>query len=53
MLDMIYLYKYKGFTEPMVKNKIIDLLEHSSKKKLLNYSKKYNKSVRRFIEELT
>lgn len=53
ILDMIYLYKYKGFTDTMVKNKIIDLLEHSSKKKLINYAKKYNKSVRKFIAELT
>ena len=51
-LDIIYLSKYGGLSDKEIKNKIIDLLEHCSNSKLLNYSKKYNKTVHNFVKGL-
>lgn len=50
VLDIIYLAKYESISDNEIKSKIIDLLKHCSKVKLLNYSKKYNNSVTKFIE---
>ena len=52
ILDFVYLLKYRGFSDFLIKNKIIDYLEFSSKEKLLSYSKKYNKKVEEFVRLL-
>jgi predicted transcriptional regulator of viral defense system len=52
ILDFVYLLKYRGFSDAIVKNKIIDYLEFASKEKLLSYSKKYNKKVEEFVRSL-
>lgn len=49
VLDIIYLDRYKGLTNLNILNKINDLLLLSDKKKILLYSKKYPKTVNKFI----
>jgi len=52
ILDIVYLAKYDGLNDNEIKSKIADLLKFSSKRKLLNYSRKYNGAVHNFIEGL-
>lgn len=52
LLDIIYLSKYHGLNKDSIKNKIKDILRHSSKNKLIKYSKNYPKTVQNFIREL-
>lgn len=49
LLDFIYLLKYRGFEDPLIKNKIIDYVELASKDKLFSYAKHYNKKVEEFV----
>lgn len=50
ILDIIYLSRYGKLSDVEIRNKIITLLKHCSKNKLLNYSKKYNKKVYAFVK---
>ncbi|MEK6983483.1 MAG: hypothetical protein AABX33_02835 [Nanoarchaeota archaeon] len=52
LLDLIYLSKYSGYRNIDIKNRISDLVKHCSKNKLIKYSKKYNKTIRNFVEEM-
>lgn len=52
ILDMIYLFRYKGLNEKEIKNKIEPYLKSCSKNKLIKYSKKYNETIKKFIGEL-
>ena len=52
ILDFIYLLKYRGLEDPLIKSKIIDYLDVASKDKLLSYAKKYNKTVEEFVRSL-
>ncbi|MEN6379813.1 MAG: hypothetical protein ABFD15_09585 [Methanofastidiosum sp.] len=52
VLDLIYLGKYNGKTDEEIKDRVSTFIPFCSHVKLLDYSKKYNKSVERFIEEL-
>lgn len=52
LLDIAYLSKYAGLGVGEINNKISDLFKHCSKNKLLEYSKKYNKSMESFVKEL-
>jgi len=49
ILDIIYFAKYNSMKDSEIKNKIDEYLEYAEKKKLLEYSKHYPKSVREFI----
>src|SRR3989344_794818 len=49
ILDIIYFAKYNSRKDSEIKNKISEYLEYAEKKKLLEYSKHYPKSVREFI----
>lgn len=49
LLDFIYLMKYKGFEDVLIKSKIIDYVEFASKDKLLSYANFYNKKVEDFV----
>lgn len=49
LLDFIYLMKYKGFEDAIIRSKIIDYMEFASKDKLLSYAKFYNKKVEEFV----
>lgn len=51
ILDIVYLSKYDGLSDNEIKGKIADLLKHSSKSKLLRYSKKYNRTVHKFVKD--
>lgn len=48
-LDIIYINKYKSISEKAIKNKIEDLIEKLSKKKIRKYLKHYPLSIRRFV----
>jgi len=52
-LDIVYLSKYGGLPDKEIKNRISDIFKRCSRTKLLNYSKRYNKTVHEFIEGLT
>ncbi len=52
ILDFIYLFKYRGFEDPLIKSKIIDYVDIASKEKLLSYAKHYNKTVEEFVRTL-
>jgi hypothetical protein len=49
LLDFIYLMKYKGFEDSLIKSKLIDYMSLASKDKLLFYAKHYNKKVEEFV----
>jgi len=49
LLDFIYLNRYNGAKEESIKSKISELKKNCSAKKIIKYSKKYNKAVARFI----
>lgn len=53
ILDIIYLKKYSGENNDSIKEYLIDWIEKSNKKKLCEYSKKYPKTIKVIIEELT
>lgn len=50
LLDFIYLLKYKGFENSLIKSKIIDYISFASKDKLLSYARSYNKKVEEFVK---
>jgi predicted transcriptional regulator of viral defense system len=52
ILDFIYLLKYRGFEDPLIKSKIINYIDITSKEKLLSYAKHYNKTVEEFVRKL-
>ena len=52
ILDIIYFSKYNGKKDSEIKNKVNEYLESANKKKILDYSKNYPKSVRKFVEEI-
>lgn len=52
VIDLIYLGRYNGKTDEEIRNRISPFIPFCSHAKLLDYSKKYNKSVERLIEEL-
>ena len=52
LLDFVYLSRYGGSSSEEIKNRISGLIKYCSKNKLIKYSKKYNKAVRRFVKEL-
>ena len=52
VLDIIYLDKYNGASDDEIIGKISPFISFCSHAKLLEYSKRYNKSVERFIEGL-
>ena len=49
LLDFIYLLKYRGFEDSLIKSKIVDFMGLASKDKLLSYAKFYNKKVEEFV----
>ncbi len=52
VLDLIYLDKYNGKTDEEIRDRISAFIRFCSHPKLVEYSKKYNKTVEKFIEEL-
>ena len=52
ILDIIYFSKYNNFSDNEIKNKVADYFKHCDKTRLLNYSKKYPKSVNKIIESI-
>jgi len=52
ILDIIYFSKYNGRKDSEIKNKVNDYLEFANKKKILDYSNNYPKSVKKFIMEI-
>lgn len=52
LLDFVYLYKYRGLSKEDIKNRISELTKHCSAKKVINYSKKYNKKITKFIRDI-
>ena len=52
LLDTVYLGRYNGLKESEIMDATADLLEHCSKDKLISYSKKYPKTVRKIVEAL-
>lgn len=52
LLDFIYLYKYKGLGKKDIKNRISELMKNCSGKKVIKYSKKYNKQVAKFARSV-
>lgn len=52
LLDIIYLSKYEGLRDEEIKAKIVGLLKSCSKKNILRYAIKYNKSVYKFVEKI-
>lgn len=53
ILDIVHLGKYGGRSNEKLREEITDLLEHASKRRLAEYAKRYSKSVRHFVGELT
>jgi len=51
VLDIIYLARYEGLTDKEIKNKVLDMIKHCSREKLLKYAKEYNVSVKNFVRE--
>ncbi len=51
VLDMIYLNKYNGLKDKDILNKVKDLFLLCNKEKLVKYSKRYSKTVDKFIIE--
>lgn len=49
LLDFIYLLKYRGFEDPLIKSKIGDYMDIVSYDVLIKYAKKYNKKVEDFV----
>lgn len=49
LLDMIYIRKYRGVEEVVIRNEIADLLKHANKRKLEKYAKRYPASVRKIL----
>ena len=52
ILDIIYFSKYNSKKNSEIKNKVNEYLESANKKKILDYSNNYSKSVTKFIEEI-
>lgn len=52
ILDEVYLGLYKGLTEYLIKNRIIDYIDNCDKKKLIKYAKHYPKTVLRMVEKI-
>jgi predicted transcriptional regulator of viral defense system len=52
LLDIIHLRKYNGYSNDSIKNEIIEWVDLADKKRLLEYSKNYSKSVKNFLGEL-
>jgi len=52
LLDFVYLYKYRGLSKEDIKNRISELIKHCSAKKTIRYSKKYNKKVAKFVDDV-
>lgn len=52
ILDFIYLLKYRGYENSLIRSKIIDYVDVASKDKLLSYAKRYNKAVEEFVRSL-
>ena len=52
ILDFIYLEKYRGFPEEKIKLDVAEFIKGANKDKLLRYSKRYPKTVRKIAEEL-
>lgn len=50
VLDIIYLSKYDGLSDDEIKSKIIGIAKNCLRHKLLKYSKKYNKSIHKFVK---
>lgn len=49
LLDTVYIRKYRGVEDAVIRNEIADLLERASKRKLEKYAKHYPASVRRIL----
>jgi hypothetical protein len=52
VLDMIYLSRYNSMSETETEGRVADTLKHCSKEKLETYSKKYPKSVAKFLKKI-
>ena len=52
ILDIIYFARYNGKNEIEIKNKIKEYKEHINKKRILEYSRNYPRSVKKIIEEI-
>jgi len=52
ILDFVYLWRYRNISEEKILIDVSEFVENASKKKLLEYSKKYPKTVRRIVDEL-
>ena len=52
LLDTVYLGRYNGLKESEIMDAATDFLEYCSKDKLISYSKKYPKTVRKIVEAL-
>ena len=52
LLDTVYLGRYNGLKESEIRDAATDLLGHCSKDKLISYSERYPKTVRKTMEAL-
>jgi hypothetical protein len=52
ILDIAYIKKYSGENDVSIKNYLFEWVEKANKKKLLDYSKKYPKTIVKLVGEL-
>ncbi|MFH1788035.1 MAG: hypothetical protein ABH834_01485, partial [Candidatus Altiarchaeota archaeon] len=52
VLDTVYLSRYNGLTESEIEGGVSDIIEHCDKDKLESYSRKYPKSVKKFLDNI-
>jgi len=52
LLDFIYLYKYRSISDKDIKNRILDLIKYCSKSRVIKYSGRYNKTIKKFLRSI-
>jgi len=52
VLDMVYLAKYRHFSDEEIKNKVLELASYCSKRKIREYAGHYPKTVKKLLGEI-